>query len=277
MLPAENRWVGFRFQPPQGKPGEILTVQFTEMVGKEAVNGFSLGARLADDPQLIRGNLELHRSVMTRLGRGFAISDAVSLSKSALELLHKEKITNQEYLQYMRASQEAIIKTSKLFLEKTEKDVFSIVPDLDAVQGKVKSGEAHAVIIAYTTLLNKIDSFATMRQLSIGDTADISQTVRWQRDILDKQKKRHPSECGKKVLKSSSDFAKRYNARRVTNKDYPELVGKQLKCLSELGKEANVDLSEEVKQISEALEGKSLAHLQGAHRRYLIKFSGALK
>jgi hypothetical protein len=269
--------VGFRFQPPQGKPGEVLTVQFAEMVGKEAVNGFSLGARLADDLQLVRDNLEHHRSVMTRLGRGFGISDANSLSKSALELLRKEKIDNQEYLKYMRTSQEAIIKTVKLFLEKSNKDVFNIGPDLDAIQSKVKSGEVHAVIIAYTTLLNKIDSFVTMRQLSVGDTADISQTVRWQRDLLDKRKKRHVSDCGKEVFKSSNEFAQKYNSRRVTNKDYPELVRKQLKCLSALGKEANVDVSDEVKQISEAAEGKSLAQLQGAHRRYLIKLSSALK
>ena len=89
MLPGENRWVGLTLKPPEGKEGETLSVNFYEMVGNTAVNGFSIAVRPSPMSRVIHDTLELHRSVFSlplwlrcSLKRGRRVALAFALLRS---------------------------------------------------------------------------------------------------------------------------------------------------------------------------------------------------
>ena len=273
MSPGENRWLGVVFPAPKGKAGEVLTVQFTEQVEEQSVNGFSLGVRLADNKRLARDGLELHRSVMTRLDLGFNVKGAGELSKIAEHLLSDEQSGAKEYTTYIREYYDQIHEVILQFLKHSKINLFDTRDSLKLARKQGRNGELHEFSVIYGTLLNKVDSLATLTQISIGDAADISQTVRWQHELAEIMSTSRKSACAARLSLSSKEFARDYSLRRIGNRDYPGFLQKQLDCMTALANDLELNLDKEVSRISESIKLGSPQHVQGAHRNYLLKLA----
>ena len=275
MKPGENRWIGVLFRPPKGRKGDVVTVEFDEMEKDKAVNGFALGARLADATGVIRGTLERHRLVFTRLAAGFRLKGAAQQAEAAVKLLKSRKITEKDYRNFAKLNRRAIAQLVGAFMKQSGRhDPFGVRAGLSGFL-KPKEANASGFAVAHTMLLNKLNAYMTMRQLDSGDPADIPQNVRWQRDLLKDLLPRKSTKCIKRLFSESQTFLAEYALRRVTNKHYPKLLNGQLECLEETIGAAGIDVSNELKAMKSNM--KSLSGLQKAHRDALLKFDTVVK
>lgn len=272
MQPGENRWVGLSFKAPTGKAGEVLPVYFYEIVENKPINGFALGVQLSTFSQAGKANLELHRSEFTRVAAGFRIQEAAQEVEAAFKLLKQDKILKSPYLKFLKSrisSQKNII--DQLITSQRIGDPFSIKKALDVLANAVRSGNAESAALAHTTFLNRLDAYITKQQLTAGDVADILQNVRWQ-ELLYKTKSLPDLKCAKSLVKISHDFITSYGRRKLSNKDYPVLIRKNLKCFYETAEHPatrKLRLTTLVKAIERNLG--DLRALQKSHREFLLQ------
>jgi hypothetical protein len=270
MEPGENRWIGLSFRPPQGQDGEILYVDFYEIVENIAVNGFAIAAELAPIKQVILTCLERHRSVFTRVAAGFEIEEAEKEAAIAGELLASGAVSEDEYLEFLKDRLPVFTEiVSHLVRSQDADDPFGVLKALSILQEHIEAVQVEDAAVAHTAMLNKLDSFLTMRQLAQGDTADILQNVRWQKDLYSRVPALAQLKCGPSLLKQSEKFIDVYSKRRASNQDYPELIRDLLDCFTEtaqiLGDEA---LKKAIVNMERHLG--DLTALQRVHREYLL-------
>ena len=266
MQPGENRWIGLRFPAAAGKVGQVLAVNFHEVVEGVAVNGFAVGARLGTVDQVIREKLQRHRSELTRLA-GSGVAGADKSAALAAKLAKSKKIPPADYVHFV-AGQLGVLKAGVGSLA-GEGKMFRLGASLQSLATAVKSADAGAVAVCHDCLLNRIDSALTMQQVAGGDVANILHNVRWQQDLFRTLPRLSGTECAPKLTAASESFVQAYGAREVTNRDYPKLVRSQLKCLSETARILQDDeLLGRFKDIEQSLGG-DLAKLQKAHQEYL--------
>jgi hypothetical protein len=279
MQPGENRWIGLIFNPPPGSKGEILPVNFYEMVGGTAVNGFAIAAQLAPMTQVIQANLELHRSVFTRMAAGFEIAEAKEEIAAAQELIEKKDFPVEMYLELLQSHLTNIKDTVLALIESQRtKDWFSAMEAVEILNASMKAGEAEPTAVTHTCLLNRLDSFLTMLQLSQGDTADILQNVRWQNDLYTKLPLLARLDCSEAVRAQSEEFITAYGERKIGNRDFPELLRGLLECFHETDHdllEYNLGLEENIVEIERNLG--NLTALQKVHRDLLLKLQSLVK
>jgi hypothetical protein len=257
MQPGENRWIGISFTAPRATTGRVVTVQFDEMKDQTAINGFSLGARTASISDVIRDNLEAHRSQLTRLGAGFNVQGAAEDARAA-QRLRDSRPTASAYLAFLQSH----YATLDRFVSQAQPDPFGLRRALQELKAQ---REATKAAIAHTTFLNKLDSHLTMLLLKEGDTADILQTIRWQQHLYNQPRLRQLP-CANDLTRRTQEFINAYGQRRNTNKDYPQFLRSVKACLGQVAQAlspgANVA----------ALEREAdLARLQKQHREVLLR------
>lgn len=282
MEPGENRWIAVTLEAPEGREGEVLPVLFTEVVDGTPVNGFGLGARLGSTEEVIRGALERHRSVFTRLAAGFQVRAGWQQADLALELLRSERAEEAAYRALLKEAVPEVVQASEELLrldgESKVADPFAFAEATRALEASLAGRDTGAVALAHLTLLNRLDADLTRRQLDQGDPADILQTVRWQEalfaDRLPRVRELGKLGCTAHLLRASREFSEGYQRREVGNDDYPALVKGLLFCLRDAvgaaGRKAGRDLAARVEAVERALG--SPAALQKAHRELLLGF-----
>lgn len=271
MQPGENRWIGVTFTAPPGKEGEILPVNFYEVADGVVLNGFTVGPRLASMDQVIRDNLESHRSLLTRLAAGFHLPGAENEPAALRELLKRARFEEKAYAEFLRGYGTAL-RGALATLIKSQK-----VPDsfgMDAAAGNLvleaSRGDVARCAVAHAALLNKADSFLTMLELSQGDTADILQNVRWQKDLYTRVPALKNLQCAKTIVESSDKFIALFSARKTDNKSYTDSVRELLGCFQETAKALTaVNCKENIAEIERSLE--SPRAMQKVHRGFLLK------
>jgi hypothetical protein len=271
MEPGENRWIGLTFLPPKGKEDETIGVQFTEFVGNAAVNGFTIGARPSSLARVIRDRLDLHRSVFTRLLAGFQVPGAEAEVRAVARL--KENVSTKAYTAFLAGRLPTIGKIQRELIAAHEgRDPFGAARGLTALRKSVGAGRADVVAVAHSALLNKLDSYLTLLQLEQGDSADILQNVRWQRDLYATVRALARLKSTKALLRHSDQFIADYGARKIDNGEFSKLIKASLSAFREtveaLGRRPGLEQS--LKEIEAARAG-DLAGLQKAHRGFLLK------
>ena len=153
MQPLENRWVGVRLGKIGGKRGLVAAVEFDEMVGDAAVNGFALGVQVGSDRQVEAHAGERLRSVATRLVHGWKadFGDAA------------EKLARRRSLEFPAAADLAVA-IARLAL-KHGKDQFGIAKALSAFR-RVAGRRGSARLVALTSLMECVDAHLTSLQLA---------------------------------------------------------------------------------------------------------------
>jgi hypothetical protein len=273
MQPGENRWVALTFTPPQGDEGEVLPVYFSKLVGDTVVNGFAIAARLASMSQVIHDNLELHRSIFTRMLAGFAIPAAEKEVAVALDLLGRKEVAEREYREVLSSHLGTIAGAAReLIGPHAVRDPFGVRRAIGVLHDSIASEEVERPAVAHTTLLNKLDAFLTMLQLLRGDTADILQNVRWQKDLYTRVSSLAQLECAKALRDRSEEFIAAYGERKIGNQEFPELLRGLLECFRATSKalaDQKLDLERGIGAIERSQD--NLIALQKAHQDFLLE------
>jgi hypothetical protein len=270
MWPGENRWIGLRFPAAAGKEGQVLAVNFLEVVQGIVVNGFGMGTRLASTANVIRDRLSRHRSVFARLAAsGFRA--AQESADAAAKLATQRALGEVDYTRFAQHYGEGMAKVLReLTAAAAGPDPFRVVDGLRGFLTATTAGKADDIAVPHGCLLNRIDALLTMRQLAGGDVADILQNVRWQLALYTTGTRIARIDCAPDVRKTSQAFIQAYGMRKASSKDYPELVRRVLGCLrmtaDSLGDQKLHDV---IASIQSHLD--DLRALQKAHRDVLLR------
>jgi len=273
MQPGENRWVCLSFSAPQGQAEEVVAVNFYEVVDNKDVNGFAIGCRLAAPAQVARDNLELHRSVFTRVLALANLNEAQREIDEAGKLLAGKEIPVESYSKFIAARLKTLSQvTTKLLGAQQGTDSFALAAAVKSLNGELAARDANRLFGPHTALLNKLDAYLTMQQLTQGDPADILQNVRWQVKLYSKVPQLNKLQVSGLITGRSQNFIAAYGVRKSTNKDYPALIKDLLTSFTETAKALAGPLADLDKDV-QAMQGNlgSLAALQKAHRDYLLK------
>jgi hypothetical protein len=137
---------------------------------------------------------------------------------------------------------------------------------------ELSRGDADRCAVAHDVLLNKADSFLTMVQLSQGDTADILQNVRWQKDLFTKAPRLKNLGISAELLKQSEQFIVGCEERKLRIDSYPKLINSLMNSFREIAQKLETPrftLKSELAAMEQSMN--SLAGLQKAHRSFLLK------
>jgi hypothetical protein len=273
MQPGENRWLVLSLQPVRSDEGEVSVAQFLEMGNGMVLNGFQMGTQVVGMRDLVRDRLERHAAVMTRVAAATGIPGAGREAVAASRVIAKNDFTDSIHLRFLRGRLANLDSSVRQIARQHVGDVFGVVAGLKILVGAVRSARSPAIASAHVSLLNRIDSMLTMRQLVEGDVADILQNVRWQRDLC----ARIPSLCrlaaAIAIRKHSERFILAYGERKTCNQDYPGLMSGLLGYFEELAKlRGGHALDKHVSGIQKSLA--DLRSLQKAHRTFLLGLRG---
>ena len=279
MQPGENRWVGFSFTPPQGKEGEVLPVNFAEMIGKAPINGFTIAAKLASTDQTMRESLKLHRAVFARLAAAFGDQAAGESADYAQRLFEKKDLSSKEYQAFLKSQLPSLRQFLRAFVNKqSNRDPFNLLGALQSLDKMAHSGQVELAAVEHASFCNRLDAFETQLQLAQGDLADILQNVRWQLDLYTRQATLNRLKCAAELRNASQDFIRAYGERRINNQQYSKLIESLADCFSETARNAafaNLGLGREVEEMKKTLG--NLQALQKTHRNYLLKLQSVAK
>jgi hypothetical protein len=281
MVPGENRWIRIGYSSRPLTDGESIPVTFEDVVGERIVNGFTLAPRGAPIASVLRHNLELHRAVVTRMATGFRIPGTEGERERLRALLRTHRITETQYVQFLRASSEGFGRNVRQVLhEDKSKDEFEIGSALTAFQRALRSGvktDLTALLNAHLTLLNSLDALETMLQKAEGDTDDILQMVRWQERIYADHPKL-PNENGSAyVVKESNNFVRAWDSRKGDRDDYRHLLENLEPVFKETIDVLGPGGAELGPYLAEMRSAKSAAGLEKAHHGYLLKLDSIAK
>ena len=225
MQPLENRWVGVRLGKIGGKRGLVAAVEFDEMVGDAAVNGFALGVQVGSDRQVEAHAGERLRSVATRLVHGWKadFGDAA------------EKLAHRRSLEFPAAADLAVA-IARLAL-KHGKDQFGIAKALSAFR-RVAGRRGSARLVALTSLMECVDAHLTSLQLARGNRADMLQTVRWKLAVVEEANGDADAAARARIAQRCRRFIEEWEARKANAADAVNLLRATLEPIGTLGSRA---------------------------------------
>jgi len=279
MQPGENRWIGLTIPVPADTTQALLPVEFYEIVDNLPVNGFIIAAQPSPLDNVIRDNLEFHGEVFIRMAAAFNISGANEEGKAALDLFLKDKISESEYLEFLRQHIDSMQNLlSELLSSQNSDDPFEAKVTLKDLAGFVASNDVKRAVPAHSTFLHKMDAFLTMLQKLQGDPADILQNVRWQKELYANLPQLKDIEFTGQLLEKSDKFIIEYQTRQIGNDDYPKLINELLESFrktAEALKDGNLQLERDIINMERNLNSPTA--LQKAHREYLLKLQTLVK
>jgi hypothetical protein len=250
MQPGENRWMRVTFDSAQPPVGQMLPVQFVEVVGETPINGFAIAPKAMPLSAVIRYNLDLHRSVFNRAA-AIQRSDATAKeARAAAVLLGKRVISEKEYAAFLKAHSKT--------LQEALDAAWTTAGWRATKLGSLTNPAAHL------SALNDLDAVLTSLQLADGDTADILQNVRWQYDLFRRVKE------SDRVRAASQDFIAAYTIRKAHNDDYPKLLASLLNSYRQTARQLQADgsLQQKIDDLERHLNSPRAA--QKAHRAFLL-------
>ncbi|MFQ5824967.1 MAG: hypothetical protein ACE5JB_13005 [bacterium] len=279
MQPGENRWIGLTIPVPSDTRGELLPVEFYEIVDNMVINGFAIAAQPSTLEKVLRKNLEFHGEVFIRMAAAFNIDRAKEEGQSALLLLLREKVSENEYIQFLQVHINTIQALfSKLLSLQGSNDPFHAQIELENLKGFVELGDANRAVPVHATFLHKLDAFLTMLQKLQGDPADILQNVRWQKDLYSKIPQLKELEFTGNLLEMSQQFILDYQSRKIDNNDYLVFIRRMLQIFRNTAtelKDKNLQLEQDIFNMERNLDSPTA--LQKAHRGYLLKLQSLEK
>jgi hypothetical protein len=269
MLPGDNRWIGLTLNVPEGKVGQAIPVTVHEVVDGRTINGFTITPRLSWRYRVRRANLELHANSFLRIAELFGLETAEEEGISALELGRRRYVFRRRYLSFLGRHLELISKIlEELLAMRVAPDAFGLEAALATLEAMVAEGDVLAAAAAHTTFVHKLDAYMTMLQKAQGDTADIMQTVAWQSALYGALKSE--LEVADEVIEVSDEFVASYQARQVSNEDYPRLIANLFDAFKSTADALQLDVEADLADMEKYLE-TSLAGLQKAHRGFLLR------
>jgi uncharacterized protein YhaN len=165
----------------------------------------------------------------------------------------------------------------RLLHEEKSKDTFETTSALSALTKTATSQDMVGAMAAHATLLNRLDALETMLQKARGDTDDILQMVRWQKQIYFM----HPSlpnvKGAARVVSESEELIRRSDGRTEKEEYYPRLLESLLPIFRETAKALGAQGAQLGPDLAQMSSVKSFAAVEKAHRSFLVKLDSLAK
>ncbi|HEX3557208.1 MAG TPA: hypothetical protein VIA62_28615 [Thermoanaerobaculia bacterium] len=276
VQPGENRWVGLSFTTSGGKEGETFPVEIQEIVGGTPVNGFTLEAQLASMNAVMLQNLEIHRSVLTRLAAAGFDSRAQPEADLAYSLFSRgDQLLESDYFGFVRSS--SLTDLASRYLG-TDADVFFIQRAISVLASALGSGVVDQVSVAHASLLNRLESLITQRALALGDVADILQMVRWQSELYLRIPATLAPSCSATLADQSRAFMDAFQQSKAGAKDFPGFLTALFTCFDEtaknLGGTSGAAMEQALANMRSSVSDPTA--LEKAHRDFLLALQDAV-
>jgi hypothetical protein len=261
MQPGENRWLRVTFEGARAKTEETAPILFFEMAGNVALNGFAVAARPSPVGEVLKHDVEMHRSVFARMATLLQSDSAATESRAASALLKQREMTEASYRAFVKEHSPALANALAVVWKRV---------GWPPISTGAPTGEIATLAAAHLSALNDLDASLTALQLADGDPADILQNVRWQLDLFRKLA------GSSDIVRASRAFIDGYGAQRPGNADYPELINSLLDSYTRAM--ATLPNASALKRaISEMLAHlDSPTALQKAHRTFLLRLQEAV-
>lgn len=270
MKPGENRWLALTVKVPETAKKKILPIRFEEVVDNLPVNGFAIGVVPDGTNRMIHSNLSMNAAVFMRMGKAYALDEAVFLAKNGMEMNQDERVNEAEYTNFVRSNARLMKQlVSKVMELEGVGDKFGVLDEISRLTKNEDVPRTDTPVSVHACLLHRLDAFMTYMQKRHGDTADILQNVKWQESLYKQIRRLSRMDPAKDIVNKSHNFIKRYQARKIDNKAYPGFVGNlipQYKKTADILN--NIELRRAVSGMSRNLD--SLQGLQKAHREFLL-------
>ncbi|MGA7304077.1 MAG: hypothetical protein WBW88_04355 [Rhodothermales bacterium] len=268
MMPGENRWLSLTV-PMTGnqQPGESVAVNFFEMVGQQAVNGFTIAVERKSMEEAGVEGVRLLATNLFRLGKIAGLQEAVDLSTELVPATRMPKIEQAEYIGTVKSTYPKYREWLGALIQRNGSDPFMISQKVAKVGNALDTGDAAAIYPAESDLDHAVDAYLTYLDKQRGDVADVAQNMRWQGDLL-RALKRQVEGIGD-VVKLSYDFDGGYATRRLAVSDYGPYVEKSMPVLKRLNDLYQLGQENNLERISANLDNPQT--LQAAHRSFLLR------
>lgn len=266
MQPGENRWIELQFDGNGLDEGEVVPVNFAELVGTAAVNGFTIAVRGGTLPEVMQEKTRLHREVFTRLA-ALGVAGAREEAEAA-----EAALKDPPYESFLHARGASLMRVLGGYAPLAENyGRFRLTRDLDVLKSALAGSDPARAAAAHSALLNRLDSAITRAQLAEGDPADIAGNVRWQRDLFTRNATLAHLSCAGDVVSRSETYLGAISNRSITNAAYPSLLRDLRNCYGAAAS-ATGDTSLMQRAASLGMQS-SLAAMQKAHREILLALS----
>jgi hypothetical protein len=275
VRPGENRWIRVSLPAASGTEGELLTVDFQEIVQDQTIDGFSIGTKLAKTDDVAGAALELHRSVFTRIGAWLNLDIAQAEADAALEYTRGGPVAGDKYVDFLThhvgAMSDVLKKISDLLVD----DPFGCQETFEKFKATLAgSKDADLLGVAHSSFLNRLDSLLTQRQLDLGDRADSLQMVRWMQDLYLRVPRLAAQRPAGTIVDSSRAFVDAWNLRKAGYAEYPKLLSDLISPLLDSAKDLEGDLpglTGDVTTLQGAVSSGDLDRTEKAHRDFLLR------
>jgi hypothetical protein len=176
MRPAENRWIGVAVTAG----AEPVRATFTALRRHVSVAGFSIVAQPAALATVLQSNLRFQAALWSRLA-ALQIPGAGAESEATVELLRIGKLSDAEYVKYLRTHAERVRRQVSEVFEREQAasartprrlhDPFDVLGALARFDEAVRSGDPEHAAGVHGPLLHKLDAFLTMLSKFPNDAA----------------------------------------------------------------------------------------------------------
>ncbi|MFL5938567.1 MAG: hypothetical protein ACJ76U_17200 [Gaiellaceae bacterium] len=258
VQPGENRWVRITL-PAVAKAQGPLPVVFYENHNGVRVNGFAVAPQPTAPDVAGGANVRFHADVLNRAAAIFSLPEAAKAAEAALKSIPKGRIAPATYATFLKRGLPLLEDIAKHVAADDPRDVFAIARNADALGTSL--GRATAAPNAHANLLHALDARMTATQKSLGDPADIVQTIERMLDVLRRRKRTAVLQA---VAKASTSFVNGYEHGRVGTDAYPAYVRGVLPALEKLGPR-NKAVTEALEQVKANLG--NVQRLQRAHQQ----------
>jgi hypothetical protein len=275
VQPGENRWIQVSVPAVSGTAGEVLTVDFQEIVLDQAIDGFSIGTQIAATEDTAGAVVELHRSVYTRIGAWLGSDTAQAEADAAQQLAGGGPVAGEKYaeflVQHLPAMGDVLQSISALLAD----DPFANQAAFETLSRLAAgSKDADLLSVAHASFLNRLDSLLTQRQLELGDRADSLQMVRWMKDLYLRVPRLADLGPAGAIVDASRAFVIAWDERKADYVDYPKLLQSLSGPLLDSAKDLEGDLpglTGDVNTLQAALASGDLNAIEKAHRDFLLR------
>ena len=263
MEPGESRWLSFQISDALRKNGATVVVE--ELVDGAIVNGFAVEGRMIPDGDFARDTARYHATIMWRIGRAFDNDELAQHAEEVIKLLEGEA----DHQGILAGSRQHLRRAVELLVGGWDGgDPFKLRGQVRKLAQMKPGPEATAL---HASILNGLDSFATMRLTTDGDVSDILQTVDWTVRLLREEGLSDRESAA--VISACERFAGTFGQRRGRGETYVALMREILAPLARVAGKAGIDESI-VEDVRSELGNPS--RLQGAHRRLLLSLGDAI-
>jgi hypothetical protein len=227
--------------------------------------------------KVVKENLRYEAGVLGRINALYKEMDTALLIKKINKNISEKNLSSKDYQNYLKENIPLMRSVTRQLVAMKKNDPFGLSAALRILEQQIKRNDGVKMANAHLSLLNTIDAYLTSLQLQKGNAADILQTIRLQREILQKINSKHPEDSIKHLIDLSNIFIEQFEKRKLSIADYPAQVKNMLNDLREIAVKFGKNDSQLLNYLKNMQQKNDLAELQGEHIKFLLLLKDLLQ